>query len=225
MEEWMYRSTFSWSRLWLEVNGQLHAPTALLPGKSSPVTHWMRGWVDPRFDLEDVEKRKFLTLPGLDPSVVQPVPSQYADYAMNVPRIIFRIPMEDLAILFAFSSPRISLKVLLIFPFLPRSNSSFKPRILIPLMPSGSSWRLFPNVCPFWVLAQPCPFLVPHDSVPYAVQEWHGRSCFCRRRQTSCGTHRCPGSVSSVDRGALRLDAGAHTGPSVPQMFPLRSLP
>jgi hypothetical protein len=43
--------------------------------------------------------------------------------------------------------------------------------------------------------------------------------------KTSCGTHRCPGSVSSVDRGALRLDAGTHTSPSVPQMFPLRPLP
>jgi hypothetical protein len=39
--------------------------------------------VDPRGGLDDMEKRKFLTLPGLnsDPSVVQPVASRYTDYA------------------------------------------------------------------------------------------------------------------------------------------------
>jgi hypothetical protein len=29
-------------------------------------THWIGGWVDPRADLDDVEKRKFLILPGLE---------------------------------------------------------------------------------------------------------------------------------------------------------------
>jgi hypothetical protein len=29
-------------------------------------THWTEGWVDPRAGLDDVEKRKFLTLPGLE---------------------------------------------------------------------------------------------------------------------------------------------------------------
>jgi hypothetical protein len=40
--------------------------------------------VNPRAGLDDVEKRKFLTLPGLelDPSVVQPVASRYTDYAI-----------------------------------------------------------------------------------------------------------------------------------------------
>jgi hypothetical protein len=28
--------------------------------------HWIGGWVDPRAGLDDVEKRKFLTLPGLE---------------------------------------------------------------------------------------------------------------------------------------------------------------
>jgi hypothetical protein len=30
-----------------------------------PGTHWIGGWVGPRADLDDVQKRKFLTLPGL----------------------------------------------------------------------------------------------------------------------------------------------------------------
>jgi hypothetical protein len=29
-------------------------------------THWTRGWVDLRARLDDLEKRKFLTLPGLE---------------------------------------------------------------------------------------------------------------------------------------------------------------
>jgi hypothetical protein len=41
-------------------------PSRFTSGESAPGTHWMRGWVDPRAGLEDVEKRKFLTLPGLE---------------------------------------------------------------------------------------------------------------------------------------------------------------
>jgi hypothetical protein len=29
-------------------------------------THWTGGWVDPRAGLDDLEKRKFLTLPGFE---------------------------------------------------------------------------------------------------------------------------------------------------------------
>jgi hypothetical protein len=35
-------------------------------GERTPATHWIGGWVDPRAGLNDVEKRKFLTLPGLE---------------------------------------------------------------------------------------------------------------------------------------------------------------
>jgi hypothetical protein len=42
--------------------------------------------VDPRAGLDDVEKRKFLTLLGLShPSLVQPVASRYTDYAIPAP--------------------------------------------------------------------------------------------------------------------------------------------
>jgi hypothetical protein len=36
------------------------------PGKRAYGTHWIGGWVGPRVGVHDVEKRKFLTLPGLD---------------------------------------------------------------------------------------------------------------------------------------------------------------
>jgi hypothetical protein len=34
-------------------------------GERATGTHWIGGWVDPRASLDDVEKRKFLNLPGL----------------------------------------------------------------------------------------------------------------------------------------------------------------
>jgi hypothetical protein len=36
------------------------------PGERAPGTHWIGGWVGPRAGLDDVEKGKFLTLPGLE---------------------------------------------------------------------------------------------------------------------------------------------------------------
>jgi hypothetical protein len=35
------------------------------PGKRASGTHWIGGWVNPRAGLDNVEKRKFLTLPVL----------------------------------------------------------------------------------------------------------------------------------------------------------------
>jgi hypothetical protein len=69
--------------------------SASRPGRFTPRemvlgTHWIGGWVNPRVGLDDVENRKFLTLPGLansNPSVVQPVTSLYTDYAIPFPTI------------------------------------------------------------------------------------------------------------------------------------------
>jgi hypothetical protein len=36
------------------------------PGERAPGTHWIGGWVDPRGSLDDLEKRKFLTLPKFE---------------------------------------------------------------------------------------------------------------------------------------------------------------
>jgi hypothetical protein len=41
-------------------------PCRLTPGERVPVTHCIGGWVDRRAGLDNVEKRKFLTLPGLE---------------------------------------------------------------------------------------------------------------------------------------------------------------
>jgi hypothetical protein len=41
-------------------------PGRFTPGEKSLSTCWIGGWVDPRAGLDDVEKRKLLTLPGLE---------------------------------------------------------------------------------------------------------------------------------------------------------------
>jgi hypothetical protein len=41
-------------------------PLTYYPRGKSPGAHWIGGWVNPRAVLDDVEKRKFLTLPELE---------------------------------------------------------------------------------------------------------------------------------------------------------------
>jgi hypothetical protein len=38
----------------------------LTPGERAPGTHSIGSWVGPRAGLDDVQKKKFLTLPGLE---------------------------------------------------------------------------------------------------------------------------------------------------------------
>jgi hypothetical protein len=41
-------------------------PFRLTPEERAPSTHWIGGWVGPKAGLDNVEKRKFLTLLGLE---------------------------------------------------------------------------------------------------------------------------------------------------------------
>jgi hypothetical protein len=41
-------------------------PGSFSPGERAPITHWIGGLVISRAGLDDVEKRKFLTLQGLE---------------------------------------------------------------------------------------------------------------------------------------------------------------
>jgi hypothetical protein len=53
------------------------SPNCFTPAEISPGTKLVEDWVDPRGGLDDVEKRKFLTLPGLElRSLVSPARSQ-----------------------------------------------------------------------------------------------------------------------------------------------------
>jgi hypothetical protein len=57
-------------------------PCRFTPRGRAPGTHSIGGWVGPRAGLDDVEKNKFRTLPGIELQprpVVQPVASRYTD--------------------------------------------------------------------------------------------------------------------------------------------------
>jgi hypothetical protein len=56
--------TYGWE---LEMSCKLHDPAALPPGEKARGTHWVEGWVDPTAGQDNIEKWKFLTLPGLEP--------------------------------------------------------------------------------------------------------------------------------------------------------------
>jgi hypothetical protein len=62
-------------------------PCRFIPGERTPSAHWLGSCVDPRVGLEEVEKRKFLTLPGLEVRTLgRPARSQsHTDYAIPAP--------------------------------------------------------------------------------------------------------------------------------------------
>ena len=47
-------------------------PSCFLTGKDSSA-HWKGGWVGPRACLDNIKKRKILTLPEVEPWIIQPV--------------------------------------------------------------------------------------------------------------------------------------------------------
>jgi hypothetical protein len=48
------------------MRGVSFTPLPLYTRGKSPGTDWIGGWVDPRAGLDDLEKRKFFTIPGLE---------------------------------------------------------------------------------------------------------------------------------------------------------------
>jgi hypothetical protein len=92
-------------------------PRPFYPQGRSPGTHWIGGWVGFRDGLDDVEKRRFLTLPGIKlrplgrPARIQ---SLYTLYIVLIPPInALRLgPDILLSILFSnFINPFCSFKV------------------------------------------------------------------------------------------------------------------
>jgi hypothetical protein len=67
MEEWIYvyihvfLTSALVERKWLSSR-----PGRFIPGENAAGTHWIGGCVGPKTGLDDVKKRKFLTLPGLE---------------------------------------------------------------------------------------------------------------------------------------------------------------
>jgi hypothetical protein len=66
MWEWMYRSTFFLTSALVGGEWSVSRPGRFTHGERAPGTYWIGGWVNPRAGLDDVEKRKFIALPGLE---------------------------------------------------------------------------------------------------------------------------------------------------------------
>jgi hypothetical protein len=60
----MYRTTFFLTSALGEVEWSDSRPGRFTRGERTSGAHWIGGWVDPRAGLDEVEKRKLLTLPG-----------------------------------------------------------------------------------------------------------------------------------------------------------------
>jgi hypothetical protein len=83
-------------------------PRQLYPRGKRPSTYWIGGWVGPRADLDDVEKIKFLILPGQELQPLgRPAPSQ------SLYRL--RYPGSSVSVLrvskWNFSHPLVSIKI------------------------------------------------------------------------------------------------------------------
>jgi hypothetical protein len=83
----MYRSTFFLTLALAGGEWSASHPGHFTPGERAHGTYWIGGWVSLRAGLDSVEKREFLTLPGLksNPSVVQPVASHCTEYTILAP--------------------------------------------------------------------------------------------------------------------------------------------
>jgi hypothetical protein len=78
-------------------------PCRFTPGEKVPGTHWIRGWVDPRAGLDDMEMWKFLTLPKQElRSLCRPTRSQ------SLYRLLYRnFPTDTTGIKFPYPLPRV----------------------------------------------------------------------------------------------------------------------
>jgi hypothetical protein len=60
-------------------------PGRFTPEEKAPGTYWIRGWVDPRAGLDNMEKGKFLTLPGLEPQPLSRPARSQSLYRLRYP--------------------------------------------------------------------------------------------------------------------------------------------
>jgi hypothetical protein len=62
----MYKSIFFLTSALVGVECSSSRPGRFTPGERAPGMHWIEGYVEHRATLHSMEKRKFLTLPGLE---------------------------------------------------------------------------------------------------------------------------------------------------------------
>jgi hypothetical protein len=60
-------------------------PGRFTPEESVPGSHWIGAWVDLRADLDDLEQRKFFTLPGFELRLLDHPARRWSLYRLRYP--------------------------------------------------------------------------------------------------------------------------------------------
>jgi hypothetical protein len=82
-------------------------PGRFTPSERAPGVRWIGGWVDPRAGMDDMEKREFLTLPGLELQPLgRPARSQSL-YRLRYPGSLFLLDINTSVWDLKFSLPRL----------------------------------------------------------------------------------------------------------------------
>jgi hypothetical protein len=64
---------------------------SLTTAERAPTTHWEEGWMGPRTDQDEAERRKILPLPGLE---LWSLCSRYTDLLSRIPTIYMQYKYE-----------------------------------------------------------------------------------------------------------------------------------
>jgi hypothetical protein len=81
----------------MEVSSQLHASAAFPPpNEISPSTHWIGGWMGLTASVDAMEKRKILTMPGIEswPSSLSLYQMRYPSYSEQTQNSSFHMPAQ-----------------------------------------------------------------------------------------------------------------------------------
>jgi hypothetical protein len=82
VREWRYSFTILDLYTGMEMSAQLHARIVLSRGKS-PSILWVVSWVGPRTSMGAMEKKKILSLPGIEPELSSPIARRYTDFYLK----------------------------------------------------------------------------------------------------------------------------------------------
>jgi hypothetical protein len=110
-------------------------PGCFNPGERAPNTPWIGDWVDPRAGLDDVQKRKFLTLPRLEHRpLVRPAFSQS----------LYRLIASSKYSFLNYCSFHYSSSLRNVVKFVPDYMASQPRTLLLRLYSPRGPWQLFP---------------------------------------------------------------------------------
>jgi hypothetical protein len=83
-----------------------------LPGRFTPGTYWTGGWVGPRAGLDDVKKKKFLILPGLELRPLDHTACSQSLYRLSYPGAVLFTERVGMAVTLSTCMREVSVRIL-----------------------------------------------------------------------------------------------------------------